>query len=196
MSCSAILPPAAVIVSLGGFVLATGVSIFAISRHFLIKKLSAFGLEYEFKEPIEHQGYPGLKKISYIIIVVGLLIGVLGAIKTNYPNEWPKKFADVCSARLQISEIDDYMIVRINDKDVAAGQYGEAKEWLDIAPFLHQGPNKVETVIENGPYGGCGGTVVIKLNDIDNKEFVWTWKKLENQIPHSMCFAETRTLNL
>ena len=196
MPCTEILPTASTTVWLGGAALAIGAALFAISRSFAIKKIGALGLEFEFKEPIEHPGAPWARNVSVAFLSVGLILGAAGVIKTNYPVEWPKKLADVCSAELQISEIDDYMEVRVNDKVVTSGVYNEAKDWVDILPILRRGPNKIEAIIRNSQYGGCGGALVVKLNGLENKDFSWTWKKTENQLPNIMCFAEPRTLNL
>ena len=196
MPCTEIFPPAATTVWLGGAALAIGAALFAMSRAFAIEKIGTLGLEFKLKVPIEHHGAPWAKRISLILLLIGLILGAVGVIKTNSPNEWPKKLADVCSAELQISEIDDYMEVRVNDKMVTSGGYKEAKDWVNILPLLHQGPNAIEAIIQNGQYGGCGGRLVVRLNSFENKDYSWAWKKTENQLPNIMCFAEPRTLNL
>lgn len=196
MACVEFLPPAAACTWIGSALVALGAALFAYSRPFSIEKIGALGLEFKLREPIVHPGDPRAKKPSLITIVVGIFFGGVGVVKTNFPAEWPKKLSDVCSAELQISAIDDYMEVRVNGSLVSKGQYGETPDWVDIRPLLRKGPNQIETTIQNGQYGGCGGTLVVKLNDFESLDYKWTWKKAENQLPNVMCFAEPRTLNL
>ena len=86
------------------------------------------------------------------------------------------------------------MQVSVNDHVVSTGRYGESPDWVDIKPVLRNGPNKVESIVQNGRYGGCGGTLVLRLNGIVNPEFRWEFKKLENQLPDVVCFSEVRPL--
>lgn len=196
MACFELFPHAAASAWIGSALLASGAALFAYSRPFTVEKIGALGLEFKFQEPIAHQGDPRTKKLSFVVLIIGGLFAGAGVFKTNFPVEWPKKLTDVCTAELQISAIDDYMKVRVNDHLVATGRYGETPDWVDVKALLHKGPNKIETIIENGQYGGCGGTLVIRLNDFENPDYRWTWRTSENQPPNVMCFAELRTLNL
>ena len=196
MACFELLPAATATAWIGSTFLAGGAALFAYSRPFSIEKIGALGLEFKFKEPLAHQGNPRARMPAVLVLAAGAFLVAAGAFKANFPVAWPKNLSDVCAAELQLSAIDDYMEVRVNDQVVASAKYGEAPGWVDIRPLLHKGPNKIESIIQNGQYGGCGGTLVVKLNEFEHPDYKWTWKKIEIQLPNGVCFAELRTLNL
>ena len=195
MTCVDLLPTSASSAWLGATLLATGIVAFAYSRSFTIEKLGAFGLEFKLQEPIRHPGYPHAKYLAVLLLAAGLVFAVGGAVKPSLP-QWPQKFSDVCSADVQLSKIDDLVVVSINDTEVASAKYGETPGRTSILSLLRKGPNKVEVIVQNGPYGGCGGQVVLRLNELENTDYRWSRQKLENQLPSVVCFAETLTLDL
>lgn len=109
---------------------------------------------------------------------------------------WPTTFADVTSAELQVSDIDDLMNVSVNGNPVIQAAYGETPPWVSIAQLLRKGPNKLEVVIQNGNYGGCGGTLTLRLNRCLHPDYRWVWSRQENQAPNVVCFQQVKTLNL
>lgn len=111
-------------------------------------------------------------------------------------RHWPTRFLEVESAELQVSEIDDIMTVTVNGNPVIQATYGQTPPWTDIKKFLHPGPNAIEVIIQNGQYGGCGGTLVLKLNGQLNPDYRWRWETRENQPPDVVCFQQVKTLNL
>jgi hypothetical protein len=109
---------------------------------------------------------------------------------------WPGKFAELKSAELQISEIDDEMIVKVNNTLVARGVYGETASWVPIKEFLKRGSNSIEIQIFNGSYGGCGGRLTLKFNGVTDPQYSWTWFKELGAFPNSVCFSQFKTVNL
>jgi hypothetical protein len=53
-----------------------------------------------------------------------------------------------------------------------------------------------EVIIINGQYGGCGGTLTLRLNGLLNPDYRWTWFEQENQMPSIICYQRVKTLNL
>jgi len=195
MACVDLLPTAAGSAWLGTTLLAAGVAALAYSRSFTIEKLGAFGLEFKLQEPIQHLGRPRVKYLAAALLTLGLVFAITGAVKTSQP-EWPRKYSDVCSAEVQLSKVDDLVLVNVNDTEVASAKYGETPGWKDVLPLLRKGPNKFEIIVQNGRYGGCGGQVVIRLNGLESADYKWNKQRLENQMPGIVCFAETLTLDL
>jgi hypothetical protein len=109
---------------------------------------------------------------------------------------WPARFQEVESAELQVSEIDDIMTVTVNGVPVIRALYGQTPPWTNIKDFLHSGPNAIEVIIQNGQYGGCGGTLALRLNGQLNPDYRWRWEERGNQVPDIVCFQQVKTLNL
>ncbi len=196
MACSEFIPAASMAAWIGASALASGTVLFAYSRQFTIEKVGAFGLEFKLSDPIKHPGEPKARWPAIITLFLGMCFTVAGGIKAATPAEWPKKLSEVCSADVQLSKVDDLMEVLVNDKLVLRARYGETPKRVDIATHLIEGPNKVEVIVHNGLYGGCGGQLVLRLNGMENTEFKWSKQKLENHLPNVICFMETFTLDL
>ena len=195
MACIDLFPSPTICTWLGTILLALAVAAFAYSRSFKIEKLEALGVEFKLDEHLQHSGTPKARWLAAALLLAGLIFIVAGQFTSAQP-EWPKRFNDVCTAEMQVSRVDDILSVSVNDKEVIHATYGQALGWISIKPELRRGANKIEVIVENGRYGGCGAQMILKLNEIENPDFKWSKQKVENQIPNSVCFAETMTLNL
>jgi hypothetical protein len=196
MACTPGLLSPALALWLGAIAVSVGVLLFAYTRAFSIEKLGAFGFEFKLQEPIQHLGAPRAMPFAVIAFVVGVVLALFGGFRSSAPVVFPTSFSDVCAAQLQLSKVDDEMEVRMNDVLVAKAVYGEAPGWVNVLSYLKPGANKIEVLVSNGPYGGCGGMLVGRLNNIESPSFRWEKQKTENQAPLSACFYETFTLNL
>jgi len=185
-----------VIFWLGSGAVTVGLLLIVFGRPFTLQKISVIGLEFQFKTPIKHPGYRILKRPGIVLLIVGVALSGYGGYKQLLPDTWPSRFKDLRKAEINLSEVDDVMYVSINDQRVARAEYGETPGWIDVTKHLKKGTNKIETTIENGRYGGCGGTLELKLNGFRNPEFKMTWSKPENQMPWVVCFKQVKTLIL
>lgn len=181
---------------MGASLVAMGLLALALSRPFVIEKISVFGLEFKFAAPIAYPGDRRVKLLGLILFLLGGAVSAVAGYRTAFPSQWPKSFSKVSTAEIQLAEVDDIMTVAINDHPVEQAKYGATPSWIDIKPFLHKGANKIEVIIQNGQYGGCGGSVALRLNGLENPSFKWAWSRQENQLPGVVCFAQTKTVNL
>jgi hypothetical protein len=175
---------------------ALGIVLIALSRPFQIEKLGAFGIEFKLRAPFENPGYAHLLGLGCAIFLSGIAFGVYSAYLAANPPRWPNTFAALRSAELEISEIDDLMVVWVNGKEIVRGAYGDTPDPADFKPLLHKGSNKIEVSIQNGAAGGCGGALVLRLNGLENPDFRWRWAEQKNMDAGVVCFAQTRTLLL
>ena len=174
----------------------TAVGTFALSRPFRIEKLSIFGIEAALKSPIVSKGRPWLAFIAGAVLLGAMTFGLLGVKATLLTPVWPTKLRQVRTAELQVSEIDDYVDVSVNGKQVMHAEWGEAPPWVSIKDELRRGPNAIEIRVTNGQYGGCGANVFLRMNGVTDPAFSWTWKQHESQMPGVVCFRTIKTLNL
>jgi hypothetical protein len=181
---------------LAATITATGLLLLALSRAFTVEKLGAFGLEFRLSQPIEHSGIPRLKGPGAFVFLAGLALGIHAGWLTTHPPVWPSRFSDLDTAELAVSAVDDLMIVSVNNKEIARVAYGQTPEPFDVKKELHRGANKIEIIIQNGDYGGCGAALTLRLNDQENPEFKWRWSEQKNMPAKVICFSQTQTLNL
>lgn len=197
MSCTELLPSSTALSWIGGILVGISLILFAASRPISIERIGAFGLEFKFQQAVNLPGFPGTRRPGVVVAIIGVLALLIGGAKAAFPaTEWPDRLTDVCSAELQVSSVDDLMLVRVNDREVIAAKYGETPDWVDIKSLLRNGPNKIEIIIQNGQYGGCGGVLTVRLNGKIRPDSKWAWSQTVNQLPNVVCFAEVRTLNL
>ena len=184
------------LVWLGGILSVVGLALLAYAKPFAVEKINAIGLEFKLKQHFESPGYPRLRPLAILILLVGIAVSTFGGYRIASPPTWPTLYSAVTRAEIQASEVDDIVLVRVNDVDVITVSYGETPPWTDVKQHLKQGNNKIEVIIQNGQYGGCGGTVAIKLNGLENQAYRWTWAQPVNQAPNVVCFAQVKTLEL
>lgn len=114
----------------------------------------------------------------------------------------PTRFSQLQSAEMLMSEIDDAMTVIINDdvSNVLSAKYGDAPDWTDVTKLFKQGSNKISITIMNGPYGGCGGRLELKMNGFVAPEHRWAFGTAtgitEGRPPNVMCYAQVKTIVL
>lgn len=159
---------------IGSIATVVGLALIGASRPFHIEKLSVAGIEMKFHNPISSPGYRVLKFPGGLVVILGLCSLVYSGAMKAFPETWPTKFARLKTAELQLSDVDDRMYVRVNGTLVTEARYGETPGWASFKAYLHQGSNSIEVIIENDRYGGCGGTLTLRLNGLLNPDFKWS----------------------
>lgn len=111
------------------------------------------------------------------------------------PPSWDGKLKSLKKAEAQISNVDDSMIVRINEKQLLEVNYGDTPPFFDILAELKKGTNVIEVEVRNGSYGGCSGKLNILFNGMDVPDYKWS---IDNPYaaPNSTCFLNKRTLRI
>ena len=185
---------------LSGVLLLVAIVLFAFGRGFHIEELSAFGFAFKLRNPVQVKDHAWLRWPAAAIFIVTLAVAGIGVTKKLFPPEWPTTFDHLESAEMQATEVDDLMHVSVNDVSVLELHYGEARDWVNFTPLLHKGTNKIEVIIENGTFGGCGGQLAIRLNGFDNPKYQWAWGTAaginDNRLPDIVCYQTTKTLVL
>lgn len=183
-----------------GVLLLVAIVLFAFGRGFHIEELSAFGFAFKLRNPIQVRCYAWLRWPAAVTFIVTLAVAGIGFTKKLFPPEWPTAFDDLESAEMLATEVDDLMYVSVNDVSVLESHYGETPDWVNFTPLLHKGTNKIEVIIENGRYGGCGGQLAIRLNGFDSSKYQWAWGTSagidDNRLPDIVCYQTTKTLVL
>jgi hypothetical protein len=141
------------------------------------------------------------EKVFAVAALALTSLGLLGAFVVPEGRrwmrlDWPDKLTQVKTAEVQVSDIDDIVAVKVNGNEAVRATYGETPGWISIKDSLHEGQNAIQVLIQNGKYGGCSGTVTLRLNGITDAKHTWDWKKQENQPPGTVCFLDVKTLNL
>ncbi|TFB39021.1 hypothetical protein [Pseudomonas sp. F01002] len=121
---------------------------------------------------------------SYLYIDDGLL-----------PKSWDGKFNSLKKVDAQISNVDDSMIVRVNEKQIAEISFGETPPTLDILPELRKGENVIEVQVRNGSYGGCSGKLKLIFNDMAIPDYQWSVDNKYAAID-SICYSQKKNLKI
>lgn len=101
------------------------------------------------------------------------------------------------SAEIQVTDVDDFMKVWVNDQLIEDANINDTPPWRSIKGLLKKGPNSIMVRIDNGIYGGCGGTLSLRINGSVAKEFSRTWQIPIDKAPYNgKCIQEVLTLNL
>ncbi len=121
-------------------------------------------------------------------------VGSISIIPSNSSSSldiWPNQLADVQNAELQLSDVDDEMIIWVNGKEVITAQYSDTPAWIPFGNLLKHGDNIIEVSIQNGKAGqDCSGQLRLKLNGVINSAYQWFWDKDEAPA-NTECFHET-----
>lgn len=186
----------AVLLAIGSTISATGLAMIAAWRGFTINRLSVFGIEFNLPNPLVVNPFPRARCPGFCLLCAGALTFGLGTYHSLSPKIWPTRFDDLQTARLRLFDVDDIMIAKVNGHEVARSEYDHPTEWINVLDKLHKGMNTVAVIIQNGTYGGCGGSLELSLNDMENVDFKWTWFEQNNQPSDIVCFERTRTVDL
>lgn len=130
-----------------------------------------------------------------------LIVFILGSVSYKPdvppppPTPWDGKMDSLKKAEAQISSVDDVMIVRVNEKQIAEVGYGESPPALDILGELKKGQNIIEVEVKNGSYGGCTGKLALVFNDVDAPNYQWSINN-PYAAPNSTCFSNKRALKI
>jgi hypothetical protein len=142
-------------------------------------------------------------RITAGVVVTIAIFGLVAAIYSinrvdlSQHTSWPEKFDGVDSAQLLVSEVDDALEISVNDEPLKKVAVGEALEPLDIKPLLRRGANKLEFIVYNGEYGGCGSRAQVLLNGIENPAFDWKWEVVrKDACKFCNCATSVKTLFL
>ena len=167
------------------------------SRTFEVNKLGVWGVEVGLARPIKWRGRPKAWLLSFPCFILALVLFGQAGVQNLAAPRWPAEFRHLDMAELQLSEIDDEMIVLVNGIEVARGKYGDVPGWVSFKEELRQGPNSVEYIIANGRYGGCGGTLTLRMNGVLDSNYRWSWfKPMQDAQVGAVCFQGVKTLNL
>src|SRR6266852_2950740 len=104
----------------------------ALCRKFQIDKISVIGFDFKFDKPIEYGGNSHLRVPGIVLLAAGLLISGYGGYRNSFPDVWPESFRALKRAEMQLSDVDDFMFVSINNQPVAKANYGDTPAWIDI----------------------------------------------------------------
>jgi len=147
--------------------------------------------------------YKRMALITYALIVFLVCVAVVVCIALFFVNVVPDteqnsqmKLTNIKSAELQVSSVDDYMQVYVNDHLVEDATFGATPPWRSFKEFLRTGPNAIKVVINNGRYGGCGGVLNFRLNGkvYEALRRSWSTPRLES-FENSNCTLEVFTMN-
>ena len=106
-------------------------------------------------------------------------------------------FATVHTAEIQVARVDDFMQVFVNGQQVENAKFGDTPPWRSIKSLLRQGPNSILVNIDNGQYGGCGGTLQLRINGSLIPDFSQQWAIPMQQAPvNGNCVRQVLTLDL
>jgi hypothetical protein len=110
----------------------------------------------------------------------------------------PERLRAIHTAELRASNIDDFMDVYVNDNVVVShATYGAILPWLSFRRFLKPGANEIRTVIKNGDYGGCGGTLDVRINGTPVESLSRAWAiPIGQATVGELCFDEKMTFSL
>lgn len=128
-----------------------------------------------------------------IVFVLGSILYIDDVIPPT--ESWDGKFDSLNKARAQISNVDDSMTVRVNEKQVAEVNYGVTPPALDILPELRKGENIIEVQVRNGSYGGCSGKLILIFNDVVVPDYQWS---VDNKYAaaNSVCYSQKKTFKI
>ncbi|MGF6329301.1 hypothetical protein ABH909_002179 [Pseudomonas sp. BS3782 TE3695] len=108
---------------------------------------------------------------------------------------WDGKLENLKKAEAQVSNVDDAMIVRVNEKQIIEARYGGVPPALDILGELKKGQNVIEVEVRNDSYGGCAGKLRLRFNDMYIPDYEWS---VDNPFAgsNSTCYSDKRMLNI
>jgi len=133
--------------------------------------------------------------IGFVVLVIST--GAVACVALLQPaSSYPKRLSRVSTAELQVSSVDDFMQVYVNDHLVEDAKFGDTPPWRPFRAFLHQGANAVKIIITNGQYGGCGGTITFQINGKVYDELRHSWVTPMNQaFANAICTLEVFTID-
>src|SRR5262249_34021475 len=133
----------------GSLLVVVGLGLIAISRPSQVEKLGVGGIEWKLNTAVAFPGYKVLLLPGVIVLLLGIVaVSCAGAMKA-FPQAWPTRFSRLKSAEIQLSDVDDLLLVRVNRTLVAEAKYGETPDWIDVKDRLHQGSNAIEVIVQN-----------------------------------------------
>jgi hypothetical protein len=110
----------------------------------------------------------------------------------------PRRLADVHTAELRATNVDDFLDVYVNDNAVIErATYGAFIPWRSFRPFLKQGKNEIRAVVKNGDYGGCGANLQVRINGAEVESLNRAWSiPMERASAGGICVDEAITFDL
>lgn len=140
----------------------------------------------------------GVRRLALVLLLVPVAHSATSAEQEPcYFGMCDFRLSDVVSADIQVSSVDDEMSVEVNDVRVVQAKFGEAPPRTSIRNHLKAGPNKIVVNIYNGPYGGCGGRLELRLNGQVQPDVSRTWSvPMKDAWANANCILEVLTLNL
>jgi hypothetical protein len=145
----------------------------------------------------------------FVLALIAMILGFVAFLVTKITQPppsplmpaisdgFPRRFEDVRSAELLVSEVDDYLYITINGEKLPVIEFGQVTAPISIIRLLRRGVNVLTFQVDNSQYGGCGSKVELWLNGKSDSDYKWKWFKDIDKAPaNGNCFLVNETLYL